>query len=168
MSPSSIDTPISRMLGIRYHIISAPMFLVSNVDLVVAVGEAGGIAAFPSLNFRPVEEFRLAIREIRKRTKQPFGVNLVMKLTPRFEDDLKVDSISTAKLLQLAANAGTQILAIDKSNIDALLPPLPFDDAVKQDIANAAYFFQVLGLLKPAVLGPVFDDALRDSRSDTR
>lgn len=87
---TSIETPITRMLGIRYPIIAAPMFLVSNVDLVVAIGEAGGIAAFPSLNYRPVEEFRNAVREIRKRTNKPFGVNLVMKLTPRFEEDMRI------------------------------------------------------------------------------
>jgi nitronate monooxygenase len=86
----SIDTAITRMLGIRYPIIAAPMFIVSNVELVVAVAEAGAIAAFPSLNYRPVEEFRNAVREIRRRTNKPFGVNLVMKLTPRFEEDMKI------------------------------------------------------------------------------
>ncbi len=87
---SAIETPITRMLGIRYPIIAAPMFLVSNVDLIVAVAEAGAIATFPSLNYRPVEAFREALREIRRRTTKPFGVNLVMKLTPRFEDDLRI------------------------------------------------------------------------------
>ncbi len=93
MSPSAdsrISTPITDMLGIRYPIVAAPMFLVSNVDLVVAAAEAGIMAAFPSLNYRPVEEFRKAVREIKTRTDKPFGVNLVMKLTPRFEEDLKI------------------------------------------------------------------------------
>ncbi|MCM2358463.1 MAG: hypothetical protein NDI77_09965, partial [Geobacteraceae bacterium] len=54
-----------------------------------------------------------------------------------FEDDFQVESVSTAKLLQLAATKGTQLFTIDKSNVDALLPTLPFDDAVNQDIASA-------------------------------
>jgi hypothetical protein len=54
-----------------------------------------------------------------------------------FEDNLKVDSISTAKLLQLAAAGGTPLLTLDRSNIDTILPILPFDDMVKRDIANA-------------------------------
>lgn len=53
-----------------------------------------------------------------------------------FEDDLKVDSVSTAKLLQLAVSGGTTI-SIDKTTIDTILPTLPFDDAIKQDITNA-------------------------------
>ncbi|OGU16942.1 MAG: hypothetical protein A2076_00025 [Geobacteraceae bacterium GWC2_53_11] len=54
-----------------------------------------------------------------------------------FEDDLKVDSVSTAKLLQLAKASGTSILTIDKISIDTILPTLSFDDAVKADIVNA-------------------------------
>lgn len=54
-----------------------------------------------------------------------------------FEDDLKVDSVSTAKLLQLASAGGTPIITIDKATIDTILPTLAFDDAVKADIVNA-------------------------------
>ena len=53
-----------------------------------------------------------------------------------FEDDLKVDSVSTAKLLQLAATSGIPTI-IDKVNSETVLPTLPFDDAVKTDLANA-------------------------------
>lgn len=108
---TSIETPLTRMLGIRYPIIAAPMFLVSNVDLVVAVAEAGAIAAFPSLNYRPVEEFRNAVREIRKRTNKPFGVNLVMKLTPRFEEDLKICLDEGVPMIITSLGNPTQIIA---------------------------------------------------------
>lgn len=54
-----------------------------------------------------------------------------------FEDGLKVDSVSAAKLLQLAKQAGMQIIDIDKTNIDSILPTLGFNDAVKADISNA-------------------------------
>lgn len=54
-----------------------------------------------------------------------------------FEDDLEVDSVSTAKLLQLAATGNTLKVSINKTNVEAVLPTLPFDDAVKSDIANA-------------------------------
>src|SRR5260221_6221670 len=72
--PDRIETPLGRLLGVRYPIIAAPMFLVSNVDMVVAVGEAGGLGAFPSLNFRTTDELRAALGEIRRRTQTPFGV----------------------------------------------------------------------------------------------
>ena len=87
MLPASLETPLARRLGVRYPILAAPMFLISNVDMVVAVGEAGAIGAFPSLNYRTTDELREALREVRRRTDAPFGVNLIIK-APRLEDDL--------------------------------------------------------------------------------
>ena len=57
-----------------------------------------------------------------------------------FEDDFKVESISTAKLFQLvtrSAQPGTSIITIDKTNIDAILPTLSYDDSIKEDITNS-------------------------------
>jgi len=54
-----------------------------------------------------------------------------------FEDDFGVGSISTAKLLGHAAQAGIPILTIDRASIGTLLPALPFADNIKADITNA-------------------------------
>jgi curved DNA-binding protein CbpA len=56
-----------------------------------------------------------------------------------FEDDFKVESISAAKLFSLTRNLqpATEVLTIDRSNIDGMLPALPFDENVKEDIINA-------------------------------
>ena len=81
---------MTRLLGIRYPIIGAPMFLVSNVDMVVAVSEAGGIGTFPALNYRPIEKYRDAIIEMKKRTKKPIGVNVIVnKSNTRQNEDIK-------------------------------------------------------------------------------
>ncbi len=53
-----------------------------------------------------------------------------------FEDDFKVDSISTAKLLT-QANGNNAVITIDKTNIDAVLATMTLDDAIKADITNA-------------------------------
>ena len=58
-----IETAFTKMLNIQYPIIGAPMFLVSNVDMVVAISEAGGIGAFPSLNYRPVDRYLEALKQ---------------------------------------------------------------------------------------------------------
>jgi hypothetical protein len=56
-----------------------------------------------------------------------------------FEDDFKVESISTAKLFQLVSSQpGTSILTIDRTNINTLLPTLDLADNIKEDIQNAA------------------------------
>jgi hypothetical protein len=55
-----------------------------------------------------------------------------------FEEDFKVESISTAKLFQLVnSQPATEILTIDSANIDTILPTLPFADNIKEDIRNA-------------------------------
>ncbi len=85
-----IPTAFTRLMNIQLPIIAAPMFLVSNVDLVVEASEAGAIGTFPALNYRPVEKYREALRDMRARTNKPIGVNIIVnKSNNRQRDDLK-------------------------------------------------------------------------------
>ena len=56
--PVSYETPLTKMLGIKYPIIQAPMFLVSNVAMVKAAVDSGITGAIPALNYRTIEETR--------------------------------------------------------------------------------------------------------------
>ncbi len=76
--PDQIPTSFTRLLGCRYPIIAGPMFLVSDENLVTAVSNAGALGAMPSLNWRSVEEFRTAVRNVKARTPYPYGVNLIV------------------------------------------------------------------------------------------
>lgn len=49
-----------------------------NVDLCVAVSEAGGLGMLTALSCGSVEKMLADIAEIRRRTKKPFGVNLTI------------------------------------------------------------------------------------------
>jgi NAD(P)H-dependent flavin oxidoreductase YrpB (nitropropane dioxygenase family) len=51
---------LDRMLGIKYPLIVAPMFLISNTAMVMAAQDAGVTAAFPALNYRTDAELRNA------------------------------------------------------------------------------------------------------------
>lgn len=85
-----IQTSFTEMMKIQYPIIGAPMFLVSNTDMVVAISEAGGIGTMPTLNFRPPEKYVEALKEIKSRTKKPMGVNIIVnKSNTRAASDLK-------------------------------------------------------------------------------
>ena len=87
----TIRTDFTDLLKIRYPIIGAPMFLVSNVDMVVAVSEAGGLGTFPTLNYRPAEKLDEALKAVRARTKKPIGVNIIVnKSNTRQNGDLKI------------------------------------------------------------------------------
>jgi nitronate monooxygenase len=66
------------LLPIQYPIIMAPMFLVSNEEMLVEAGKAGITGAIPALNFRTIEDFRKAIQSIKSKTDKPFGINLIV------------------------------------------------------------------------------------------
>ncbi len=88
---NKIETSFTKSFGISYPIIAAPMFLVSNTDLVVAASEAGGIGTFPALNYRPLEAYEASLKEIKSRTSKPIGVNIIVnKSNARQKDDLKI------------------------------------------------------------------------------
>src|SRR5262249_53438618 len=55
-----------------------------------------------------------------------------------FEDDLKVEAISTAKLLQTASAQGVEVLHLGPADVEGVLDGLPFDDAVKEEIRSGA------------------------------
>ena len=100
MPQPPVDSPFCRMFGIPYPIIAAPMFLVSNVSLVVEVSEAGGLGAMPSLNWRTSEAFRQAVREVKSRTQKPFGVNLIVnQANPRVRADLEICALEKVPLV---------------------------------------------------------------------
>jgi len=65
-------------LGIKHPIILAPMFLVSNTEMVVAALKSGITAAIPALNYRSTEALRDAIRSIKKQHSGAFGINLIV------------------------------------------------------------------------------------------
>ncbi|MBS1543181.1 MAG: nitronate monooxygenase [Bacteroidetes bacterium] len=81
---------LDKLLGIDYPIIVAPMFLISNVEMVKAALASGVTAAFPALNYRTDDELRSAINEIKAASNKPFGVNLIVnKSNPKYRKQLE-------------------------------------------------------------------------------
>jgi NAD(P)H-dependent flavin oxidoreductase YrpB (nitropropane dioxygenase family) len=84
MGKRVLRTKLCDMLGIEYPIIAAGMgpTLIGErtgapVELVVAVSEAGGMGVLGGSGFT-VEALREAIREIKSKTKKPYGVDLLL------------------------------------------------------------------------------------------
>lgn len=70
------ETAVTRMLGIKYPIIQAPMAGgPTTPELVVTVSNAGGLG-FLGAGYMSADSMRAAIHRIRKLTDKPFGVNL--------------------------------------------------------------------------------------------
>lgn len=73
-----MKTALTDLLGIELPIIMAPMFLVTNVEMIVAAGESGIAGCIPALNFRTIEDLEKGLKEIKSRTSKPFGVNIIV------------------------------------------------------------------------------------------
>ena len=83
-----MQTEITKLLGIEYPIIQGGMAWVAEHHLAAAVSAAGGLGLIGGAN-APAEVIRNEIREARKLTDKPFGVN-VMLMSPHAEEIAKV------------------------------------------------------------------------------
>ena len=84
---------LNDILGIKYPIIQAPMFLVSNTAMVIEAMKSGIAGCIPALNYRTLEELRAAIKELKaaKRPGGAFGFNLIVnKSNLKYKDQLQV------------------------------------------------------------------------------
>ena len=85
-----LETALSKKLGLKYPFVVAPMFILSNKEMIVAAAEAGVLGTMPTLNARTPEALRADLEWIRERTDRPFGLNLTIGLTEasRRESDM--------------------------------------------------------------------------------
>lgn len=66
------------LLGIKYPVIMAPMFLVSNEAMIIEATKNGIAGAIPALNYRTVEELRAGIKRMKAAAEGPIGINLIV------------------------------------------------------------------------------------------
>ncbi|MFQ3332580.1 MAG: nitronate monooxygenase [Thalassomonas sp.] len=95
---------LAQLLNVKYPIIMAPMFLVTNTKMMIEAMNSGIAACIPALNYRTDEQFREAIKEIRSNTtSKGLGINLIvnksnikMKQQLKTCVELEVDFIITS------------------------------------------------------------------------
>jgi len=83
-----MKTKITELLGIEYPIIQGGMAWVAECHLAAAVSEAGGLGLIGAAS-APGEWVREQIREVKKRTAKPFGVN-IMLMSPYADEVAKI------------------------------------------------------------------------------
>jgi nitronate monooxygenase len=86
-------TKLTELLGIKYPIIQAPMFLVSNVAMVIEAMESGIAGCIPALNYRTLDELRVVIKELKAAKVEggSFGFNLIVnKSNIKYKGQLEV------------------------------------------------------------------------------
>ncbi|UCG84373.1 MAG: nitronate monooxygenase [Dehalococcoidia bacterium] len=77
MANRKLHTKLCDVLEIEYPIMQAGMGGFADPPLVIAVSEAGGLGTLGGCVYEP-DELDAAIKEIRKGTDKPFGVDLVL------------------------------------------------------------------------------------------
>ena len=88
---------LTNLLNIRFPLIMAPMFLVSNEAMLKESIEAGIMGCFPSLNFRDEASLNLILKNLNELMSRrngkagTYAVNLIVQKTnPLFEKHLKI------------------------------------------------------------------------------
>jgi nitronate monooxygenase len=137
VSDSGIETAFTKLVGIRYPIVAAPMFLVSAPRLVAAVSEAGGLGAMPAHNFRPLENLESALAEVRSLTSAPFAVNIIVnKANPYREEHIRA-----------CLKAGVPVLITSLGNPEELIKEAHKNGAkVFCDVVDLSYALKVQDL----------------------
>ncbi|MHA2295700.1 MAG: NAD(P)H-dependent flavin oxidoreductase [Candidatus Hodarchaeales archaeon] len=75
----TIETDITKMLGIEYPIITAPMGPFYTTELTIGVSEAGGLGVLSHIGLTdkdPVEEMKKDMERVVEHTDKPFGFNI--------------------------------------------------------------------------------------------
>ena len=72
-------TSLTQLLNIKYPIIMAPMFFVTNTKMMIEALNSDIAACVPALNYRTDQELRDAILQIRDQTNSStLGINLIV------------------------------------------------------------------------------------------
>ncbi len=105
MAKTVLRTSLCDLLDIEYPILSAgmgPNLLGEEtgapVDLVVAVSDAGGCGVLGASGYS-IDEMREAIREIKRRTSKPFGVDLLLPKNIMSLDNMEASEMTLADIL---------------------------------------------------------------------
>ena len=88
-----MSAKLTELLNIKHPIIQAPMFLVSNTSMVIEAMDSGIAGCIPALNYRTLDELRVAIKELKEAKPEggSFGFNLIVnKSNVKYKGQLEV------------------------------------------------------------------------------
>ena len=101
-------TEVTKLLGIQYPVIQGGMAWVAEHHLAAAVSEAGGLGLIGA-SAAPAEWVRNEIREAKKLTDKPFGVN-IMLMSPYADEVAKVVAEEGVKVVTTGAGKSGEIV----------------------------------------------------------
>jgi NAD(P)H-dependent flavin oxidoreductase YrpB (nitropropane dioxygenase family) len=106
-----VNTALTRLVGVRHPVVQTGMGWVAGPRLVSAVARAGGLGILASATMS-LDELRSAVREVRSRTSEPFGVNL------------RADAHDAAERVRLLIDEGVRVASFALAPSQALIATL--------------------------------------------
>lgn len=73
-----INTWLCKTFNLKYPILMAPMFLVTNNKMLIEAAKAGITGCIPALNFRTLPDFENALQDLQKNCPGAWGINLIV------------------------------------------------------------------------------------------
>lgn len=137
--------PEKLVRGLRLPVIGAPLFIISNPDLVIAQCKAGIIGAMPSLNARGSERLEDWLQQIStalaahnaenpEQPAAPYAVNLIVhRSNPRLLEDLEICARFKAPLIITSLGANEEVNSAVKA-----WGGMVFHDVINQRFARKA------------------------------
>ena len=161
-----MKTKITELLGIEHPIIQGGMAWIAEYHLAAAVSNAGGLGIIGAAS-APPQAVREQIREVRKRTDRPFGVN-VMLMNPNAQQVAQVvieegvPAVTTgagnpAKFIPMWKQAGIRVIPVVASAAMAKMMERAGADAVVAEGMEAGGH---IGELTTMALVPQVADAV--------
>ena len=117
-----VKTWLTETFKIKYPIIMAPMFLVSNNEMLIEASKCGIMGCIPALNWRTPEEFENGIKELKEKCQGPFGINLIVNksnvhlkkqidICEKYVPDFIITSLGSPKeVIKRCAPKGTKVI----------------------------------------------------------
>lgn len=115
-----MKTEVTEILGIKYPIIQGGMAWVAEAHLAAAVSNAGGLGLIGAAS-APAEWVREQIREAKKLTNQPFGVNLML-MSPYADEVAKIVVEEGVKVVTTGAGSPEKYMKIWKEHGVKVIP----------------------------------------------
>lgn len=115
-----MKTEVTEILGIKYPIIQGGMAWVAEAHLAAAVSNAGGLGLIGAAS-APAEWVREQIREAKKLTDQPFGVNLML-MSPYADEVAKTVVEEEVKVVTTGAGSPEKYMKMWKENGVKVIP----------------------------------------------
>nr|WP_281248921.1 nitronate monooxygenase family protein [Bacillus alkalicellulosilyticus] len=104
------NTKVTQLLNITYPIVQGGLAYLAYAELAAAVSNAGGLGQITAMSLASPEQLRQEIKEVRRKTEKPFGVNFAIGQSRRpYQDMVEVAIEENVPVISITGGNPTPI-----------------------------------------------------------